>query len=125
MAAYDIDENLINCRNCIYQYYDPETDFCRCSRHGGRICGDENEKDICRNRIPRLEPMPWTGFRMIERLMDETLADDEELMIFLGIGTARAVEFAARDDDPEVLKRSIVMRDAVQRIFTEKENYRK
>ena len=62
---------------------------------------------------------------MIDQLKAETLADDEELMIFLGIGTARAVEFAARDDDPEVLKRSIVMRDAVQRIFTEKENYRK
>ena len=62
---------------------------------------------------------------MIDQLKAETSADDEELMIFLGIGTARAVEFAARDDDPEVLKRSIVMRDAVQRIFTEKEKYRK
>ena len=62
---------------------------------------------------------------MIDQLKAETKADDEELMIFLGIGTARAVEFAARDDDPEVLKRSIVMRDAVKRIFTEKENYRK
>ena len=62
---------------------------------------------------------------MIDQLKAETSADDEELMIFLGIGTARAVEFAALDDDPVVLKRAIVMRDAVQRIFTEKENYRK
>lgn len=62
---------------------------------------------------------------MIDQLKAETSADDEELMIFLGIGTARAVEFAALDDDPVVLKRVIVMRDAVQRIFTEKENYRK
>lgn len=62
---------------------------------------------------------------MIDQLKSETSADDEELMIFLGIGTARAVEFAARDDDPEMLKRTIAMRDAVQRIFTEKENYRK
>ena len=62
---------------------------------------------------------------MLDQLKAETMADDEELMIFLGIGTARAVEFAARDDDPEVLKRSIIMRDAVQRIFTEKEKYRK
>ena len=62
---------------------------------------------------------------MIDQFKAETKADDDELMIFLGIGTALAVEFAARDDNPEVLKRSIVMRDAVQRIFTEKENYRK
>lgn len=62
---------------------------------------------------------------MIDRLKLETSADDEELMIFLGIGTALAVEFAARDDDPVLLKRTIVMRDAVQRIFTEKEKYRK
>lgn len=62
---------------------------------------------------------------MIDQLKAETSADDEELMIFLGIGTARAVEFAARDVDPEMLKRTIVIRDAVQRIFTEKEKYRK
>ena len=57
---------------------------------------------------------------MIEQLKAETKADDEELMIFLGIGTARAVEFAAHHNDPEVFKRSIIMRDAVQRIFTER-----
>ena len=62
---------------------------------------------------------------MVDQLKAETSADDEELMIFLGIGTTLAVEFAALDDDPIVLKRAIVMRDAVQRIFIEKENYRK
>ena len=62
---------------------------------------------------------------MVDQLKAETSADDEELMIFLGIGTARALEFAARDDDPIILKRAIIMRDAVQRIFTEKEKYRK
>ena len=62
---------------------------------------------------------------MLDQLKAETSADDVELMIFLGIGTAHAVEIAARNDDREVLKRSIVMRDAAMRIFTEKENYRK
>ena len=120
MAAYDINENMDCCENCIYQYYDPARKISRCSLHGHAIAGDYLAS--CGNMIKRYDPEPWTGFRMIERLMDETLADDEELMIFLGIGTAHAVEFAARDDDPEVLKRSIVMRDAVQRIFTEREN---
>ena len=57
---------------------------------------------------------------MLDLLMEETKADDEELMIFLGIGTCRAVEFAARDGDEECLKRAITMRDAVVKIFRER-----
>ena len=77
------------------------------------------EKDLLMDLSFDLRPT------MIDQLKAETSADDEELMIFLGIGTARAVEFAARDDDPVVLKRAVVMRDAVRRLFIEKENYRK
>ena len=120
MAAYDINENMDCCRNCIYQYYDPKSDFCRCSFHGHAIAGDD--LDSCGNMIPRYEPEPWTGIGMIEDLMDETMADDEELMIFLGIGTCRAAEFAARDGDEQCLERAIVMCDAIQRIFTERRN---
>lgn len=120
MAAYDINENMDCCRNCIYQYYDPKSDFYRCSRHGHAVAGDD--LDSCENRFPRYELLPWEGIRMIEALMDETMADDEELMIFLGIGACRAAEFAARDGDEQCLKRAIVMREAVQRIFTERKN---
>ena len=120
MAAYDINENMDCCENCVYQYYDPAREMNRCSLHGHAIAGDYITK--CVNMIKRYDPEPWTGIRMIEALMDEAMADDEELMIFLGIGTCRAVEFAARDGDEACLKRAIVMRDAVQRIFTERRN---
>ena len=122
MAAYDINENLICCSNCIYQYYDSESDVYRCSRHGGRICGDDDEKDVCLNRIPRIEPEPWTGFRMIEGLMDETLADDEEIMIYIVLGAAQAVKMAVIDMDDCTRQRAEVIRDVAKRIFTERKN---
>ena len=122
MAAYDINENLINCRNCIYQYYDPECDFYRCSRYGGLPCGDDNEEDVCTNRVPRLVPEPWTGFCMIEGLMDETLADDEEIMIYIVLGAAQAVKMALIDMDDCTLERATVIRDVAKRIFTERKN---
>lgn len=120
MAAYDINENMDCCVNCIYHYHGRFSDVSFCALHGYRETGDYDER--CEDIIKRYEPEPWTGIRMIEALMDETMADDEELMIFLGIGTCRAVEFAARDGDDQCLKRAIVMRDAVQRIFTERKN---
>ena len=122
MAAYDITENLISCSNCIYQYYDPESDLYRCSRHGGRICGDDDEKDVCLNRVPRIVPEPWTGFRMIEGLMDETLADDEEIMIYIVLGAAQAVKMAVIDMDDCTRQRAEVIRDVAKRIFTERKN---
>ena len=122
MAAYDIDENLISCRNCIYQYYDSECDYYRCSRHGGMICGDDNEKDICLSRVPRFVPEPWTGIRMIEAIMDETLADDEELMIYIVLGAAQAVKMAVIDMDDCTRQRAEVIRDAAKRIFAERKN---
>ena len=122
MAAYDIDENLISCRNCIYQYYDPEVDFYRCSRHGGRICGDDREEDICLDRVPRFVPDPRTGFRMIEALMDETLADDEELIIYIVLGAALAVKRAVSDMNDCTRQRAEVIRDVAKRIFTERKN---
>lgn len=120
MAAYDINENMDCCHNCIYQYYEPSGDLNLCSLRPYAVAGDY--LDSCADMIKRYEPEPWTGIEMIEELMDETMADDEELMIFLGIGTCRAVEFAARDGNDQCLKRAIVMRDAVQRIFTERRN---
>ena len=120
MAAFDINENMDCCNNCIYQYYDSAGDVNRCSLHGHAIAGSDDYS--CYNIVKRYDPEPWTGIRMIEELMDATMADDEELMIYLGIGTCRACEFAARDGDDQTLKRATEMRKAVQRIFIERNN---
>lgn len=120
MAAYDINENMDCCLNCIYHYHGPHSESDFCALHGYRETSDYYDR--CEDIIKRYEPEPWTGFRMIEALMDETLADDEEIMIYIVLGAAQAVKMAVIDMDDCTRQRAEVIRDAAKRIFTERKN---
>ena len=118
MAAYDINENMNCCENCIYHYYDSARKINRCSLHGHAIAGDYLAS--CGNIIKRYEPLPWTGFRMIESLMDKTFSDDEEIMIYIVLGATQAVKMATIDMDDNTLKRAVEIRDAAKKIYAER-----
>lgn len=120
MAAYDINENMDCCLNCIYHFHGPHSDADFCALHGYRETGDYYCR--CEDMIKRYEPEPWEGIRMTEALMDETLADDEEIMIYIVLGAAQAVKMAVIDMDDCTLKRATVIRDVARRIFTERKN---
>ena len=120
MAAYDINENMDCCANCVYQYYDRDRGIDRCAYHNHTIAGEYIS--CCDKILKRYEPEPWTGFQMIEGLMDETLADDEEIMIYIVLGAAQAVKMAVIDMDDCTRQRAEVIRDVAKRIFTERKN---
>ena len=59
---------------------------------------------------------------MIDQLKAETMADDEEIMIYIVLGAAQAVKMALIDMDDCTRQRAEVIRDVAARIFTERKN---
>ena len=96
------------CDNCIYR---------NCSAYSGPCydCFSIEEH-------PNFKPKSWAGVRMFEQLMDETKADDEEIMIYIVLGAAQAFKMALIDMDDCTRQRAEVIRDVAKRIFTERKN---